>query len=186
METKLNLAHNQMIGFIYFIFFRDCFIIWNHGQYLKIGTLHIQFMVIKKTFHQDPILSNLTRHTLSNLDDNQMLIESSQHCFIWANTLGKSNFNIGLTLPITRQCKFTKYLDLKTHQQIFTSESFKNILFIKSKVIKLAMWIIVKLVKLQLAIFHDIYEVTHEHIIRLGKFDQSMHTTQKRKNGMQT
>jgi hypothetical protein len=141
-------------------------------------------MVIKQTFHQDPILSNLTRRTLSNLDDNQMLIESSQYCFTWANTLGKSNFNIGLTLPITRWCKFTKYLKLKTHQQIFTIESFKNILFIKSKVIKLAMWIIVKLVELQLVSFHDIYEITHGHITRLGKFDQSMDTIQNRKKCM--
>jgi hypothetical protein len=166
--------------------FHDCFIIWNHGQYLKIGALYIQFMVIKQTFHQEPILSNFTRHTLNNLDDNQMLTKSSQHCFTWANTLGKSNFNIGLTLPITRQCKFTKYLKLKTHQQIFTSDNFKNILLIKSKVIKLAMWVIVKLVKLQLADFHNIYEITHEHITRLGKFDQSMHIIQKKKKGMQT
>jgi hypothetical protein len=46
--------------------------------------------------------------------------------------------------------------------------------------------IIVELVKLQLARLHYIDEITHEHIMRLGKLNQVMHTIQKRTNGMQT
>lgn len=32
-------------------------------------------MAIKQTFHQDPILSNFTKHIENNCDDNQMLVE---------------------------------------------------------------------------------------------------------------
>jgi hypothetical protein len=66
------------------------------------------------------------------------------------------------------------------------SESFKNIRFIKIKVIKFVVWIIIKSTKLQLVNLHDSYEVTHKHIMKLDRFDQGMHIFQKRKNGMQT
>jgi len=46
--------------------------------------------------------------------------------------------------------------------------------------------IIVELVKFQLAHLHYIDEVTHEHIMKLGKLNQVMHTIQKKQNGMQT
>jgi len=140
-------------------------------------------MFIKQTFHQNPILSNLPRHTLNNLDDNQMLTKFSQHCFTWANTLGKSNFNIGLTLPITRRYKFTKYLELKTHQQIVINESLKNILFIKGHQIGYVNHCKVGKTPIGKFSWH-LWSHTHEHITSLGKFDQSMDTIQKTTNCM--
>ncbi len=70
MEKELNLTHNQMIKFT-----NETYFMMLHHGHLKIGTLHIQFMAIKQTFHQDPIFSNFTKHIRSNCDDNKMLME---------------------------------------------------------------------------------------------------------------
>ncbi len=73
-EKKLILVQNFTIGFTNRLFLHDLGTICSHNHF-EIRALQIQSIVIKESFHQDPILSHFVRPTVSSLDEYQMLVE---------------------------------------------------------------------------------------------------------------
>jgi hypothetical protein len=78
-----------------------------------------------KTYYMSPLFQNqslvIKNIWLPSNSWTKDLIESSQHYFKWTNSLWKSSFNIGLTLPIIRQHWFIEYLEIIMIRQLASS-----------------------------------------------------------------